>query len=68
MEAEVSLNTLKDKVLAGEDVPPEEYRRVLNLVRQDRMYAAETAMAKKTAKKPKAPKTPVDLNKLLEDF
>lgn len=60
------LNDLRQRVLAGEDFPAEEYREILRSYRAARL-AGVTAAAPKTKAKAEAVKAaaPVDLNVLL---
>lgn len=58
------LADLRSKVLSGVEVPPEEFRRVLDALREDRKSAAATTKKAKEAAQPKVqPKDLADLFK-----
>lgn len=45
-EDQLRITDLRRRVLAGEDVKPDEYRSVLDLIRQNRVSAAAASAAK----------------------
>lgn len=60
------LNDLRVRVLAGEEFPTEEYRRIIQSYRANRLNAVSNAAPKAKAKAAAATKAaPADLNSLL---
>ena len=60
------LNDLRKRVLAGEDFPAEEYRKIIAAYRANRLGAVTAAAPKAKAKAAASAKAaPVDLNSLL---
>jgi len=57
MAYETDLLDLRQKVLNGEDIPPEEYRKIIDAIREDRRAGAESAKSK--AAKTKGKVTPL---------
>lgn len=59
------LNDLRQRVLAGEDVSVDEYREIIQSLRNKRMGDLQESSAKKTAKAKDTAKPAVDLDTLL---
>lgn len=60
------LNDLRQRVIAGEEFSPDEYRRIIQAYRANRQVAGAAAAPKAKAKAAAATKAaPVDLNALL---
>lgn len=63
------LNDLRQRVLAGEEFPPDEYRKIIQAYRANRAAGVQAAAPKTKAKaEAKAAAAPVDLNALLGDL
>lgn len=59
------LNDLRQRVLAGEDVSIDEYREIIQSLRNKRMGDLQESSAKKAAKSKDSAKPAVDLDTLL---
>jgi len=59
MEYERDLLDLRQRVLAGDDIPPEEYKRIIDAIREDRRAGAESAKTRAAKTSGKAKVTPL---------